>query len=66
MEESFGVAYVDHGQDKIYISIPEDEWLYGFLLSFGNRIKVLEPPHIRDILQKRAHEIAQLYNPDNS
>ena len=66
VEESFGVAYVDHGQDKIYISIPEDEWLYGFLLSFGNRIKVLEPPHIRDILQKRAHEIAQLYNQDNS
>ncbi|WP_312019087.1 WYL domain-containing protein [Lysinibacillus sp. D4B1_S16] len=47
--------------------MPEDEWLYGFLLSFGNRIKVIEPPHIRDILQKRAQEIVQLYkNPDNS
>jgi len=67
VEESFGVEYVDHELAKINISIPEDEWLYGFLLSFGNRIKVIEPPHIRDILQKRAQEIFQLYkNPDNS
>ncbi|QDZ97783.1 YafY family transcriptional regulator [Lysinibacillus fusiformis] len=67
VEESFGVEFVNHKQAKINISIPEDEWLYGFLLSFGNRIKVIEPPHIRDILQKRAQEIVQVYKiPDNS
>lgn len=66
VEESFGVENVDHEQSKIFISIPEDEWLYGFLLSFGNRIKIMEPSYIRDIISKRAQEIVELYkNPAN-
>ena len=66
VEESFGAEHIDHEQSMIYISIPEDEWLYGFLLSFGHRIKIMEPLYIRDIIQKRALEIVQLYkNLDN-
>ncbi|KGR88359.1 helix-turn-helix transcriptional regulator [Lysinibacillus boronitolerans] len=66
VEESFGAEHIDHERSMIYISIPEDEWLYGFLLSFGHRIKIMEPPYIRDIIQNRALEIVQLYkNLDN-
>lgn len=61
VEESFGAEHIDHEQSMIYISIPEDEWLYGFLLSFGHRIKIIEPLYIRDIIQKRAQEIVHLY-----
>jgi len=66
VEESFGAEHIDHEQSMIHISIPEDEWLYGFLLSFGHRIKIMAPLYIRDIIQKRALEIVQLYkNLDN-
>ncbi|MNH41722.1 hypothetical protein D3C79_1032740 [compost metagenome] len=66
MEESFGAEHIDHDYSMINIAIPEDEWLYGFLLSFGHRIKIIEPLYIRDIIQKRAQEIVQLYkNLDN-
>lgn len=66
VEESFGAEYIDHEQSIINIAIPEDEWLYGFLLSFGHRIKIIEPLYIRDIIQKRAQEIVLLYkNQDN-
>lgn len=34
-------------------SMPEDEWLYGYILSFGHLAKVLEPPHLRDLIAKR-------------
>ncbi|WP_312507325.1 YafY family protein [Lysinibacillus sp.] len=66
VEESFGAEHIDHEQSMIHISIPEDEWLYGFLLSFGHRIKIIEPLYIRDIIQKRAQEIVYLYKNENN
>ena len=41
--------------DKIYIAmeLPESEWLYSFLLSFGERVKVLEPISLKENLRKR-------------
>lgn len=42
----------------------EDEWVYGFLLSFGGALKVLEPSHIKDILQERAKQILKNYEVD--
>lgn len=61
VEESFGAEHVDNESSTINISLPEDEWLYGFLLSFGHRLKVLEPSHISEIVLKRAQEIVELY-----
>ncbi|MFZ5967353.1 MAG: WYL domain-containing protein [Bacillota bacterium] len=29
---------------------PEDEWVYGYVLSYGNYVEVLEPFHIREII----------------
>ena len=40
---------------------PEDNWVYGFILSFGKYIEVLEPEHLRDIIKNTAQEIAQIY-----
>ncbi|AVK86127.1 transcriptional regulator [Lysinibacillus sp. B2A1] len=61
VEETFGAEHTDHENLTVNISLPEDEWLYGFLLSFGHRIKVLEPFHLRAIVHKRAQEIVELY-----
>lgn len=34
-------------------AMPEDEWLYGFLMSFGNRLTVLSPTYLNDELIRR-------------
>jgi predicted DNA-binding transcriptional regulator YafY len=41
---------------------PEENWLYGFLLSFGAELEVVNPPHIRCILAEIAHKIVQKYS----
>ncbi|MET4562944.1 putative DNA-binding transcriptional regulator YafY [Lysinibacillus parviboronicapiens] len=61
MEETFGTENVNIENLSVHISLPEDEWLYGFLLSFGNRIKILNPTYIGEIVQQRALEIVKLY-----
>jgi predicted DNA-binding transcriptional regulator YafY len=61
MEEMFGIETIADGASIINVDVPEDEWLYGFILSFGNKVKVLEPLHIREIVAKRAKEILENY-----
>lgn len=34
-------------------AMPEDEWLYGFLMSFGDRLTVLSPAYLNDELIRR-------------
>jgi predicted DNA-binding transcriptional regulator YafY len=43
------------------VKFPENNWLYGFLLSFGAGVEVINPPHIREILMKIAKEIVEKY-----
>jgi len=49
------------GSFLITVTWPEDEWVYGTLLSFGAGAEVLSPPHIRAILRERAAGIKALY-----
>ena len=41
--------------------MPEDGWLYGYILSYGAFVEVLEPPRIRDIIKSAAREIQRIY-----
>lgn len=50
-----------NGGYKVTINYPEDGWLYGFLLSFGMHVEVLEPPHIRQKLGQLAAGIGAKY-----
>ncbi len=40
---------------------PEDEWVYGFLLSFGPYLRVLSPDHIQRILKEKLQKMRGLY-----
>jgi predicted DNA-binding transcriptional regulator YafY len=42
--------------------MPEDGWLYGYILSYGAFVEVLDPPHIRDIIKSAAREIQRMYD----
>lgn len=66
VEDRFGVEQVEldeAGRVLVRFAYREDEWLYGFLLSFGPGAEVLEPPHLREILRDRASRIAAMYDP---
>ena len=56
--ESFVEKQPD-GSFLITVKWAEDQWLYGFILSFGQYIEVLESAHIRSIIQEEAEKISK-------
>ena len=49
------------GSFTITLYYPEDEWIYGYILSFGHYAKVLEPPHIKEIIIERLKKSLDKY-----
>ena len=49
------------GTSIVEVCFPEDEWVYGYLLSFGSSVEVLEPPHIQKIIADRAKKLLKFY-----
>ena len=49
------------GSFIVIAPITEDDWVYGFLLSYGKHIEVLEPKRIRDRLKSETQEILKNY-----
>lgn len=43
----------EDGTLVVEVDFPEDEWVYGYILSFGSYVEVLEPVHIRRIVTER-------------
>ena len=55
------VAKQQDGSFLVTLACHEDNWLFGFLLSFGEHLKVLEPEQIRKAVCVKAHRILQNY-----
>jgi predicted DNA-binding transcriptional regulator YafY len=49
------------GSYDLTASIPEEEWVYGYILSLGSCVELIEPEHIRGIIKTRAKEILEKY-----
>lgn len=49
------------GNFIIKVQYPENEWIYGYILSFGEYIKVISPENIKDIIKKKAQKILNNY-----
>jgi len=47
---------------RVETRMPEDGWLYGYILSFGQFVRVIEPPHLREIIADAARSIAKMYD----
>jgi len=50
------------GTYDVTVTFPEDEWVYGYIMSFGNYVEVLEPPRIRDIIRARMKKALKYYD----
>lgn len=48
------VAIQDDGTLLVQAKLPEDNWLIGFLLSFGPNVTVLAPSHLKQALAEQA------------
>lgn len=55
------VEELEDGRILINASMPENNWLYGFILSFGTEVEVINPPYIREILKEISRKIYEKY-----
>ena len=51
----------DDGSYTVQSFFPLDEWVIGYILSFGPYAQVLEPESVRDTVAQRAKKISELY-----
>ena len=49
------------GSFIVKVTYPEDDWVYGRILSYGEYIEVLEPEHIREIIKEKAKKLTKKY-----
>lgn len=49
------------GSFIVTVTYPEDEWVYGYILSFGDFAEVLEPKHIREIIRRKLEKNIKKY-----
>ena len=49
------------GTCDVSVTFPEDEWVYGYILSFGCYVKVVEPEHIRQKVIDRIKKTWKIY-----
>ena len=62
--EDESIELADDGYLIVKLSLPEDEWIYSTLLSFGECVEVLSPGHIREIIAEKAEKILAVYKHD--
>ena len=55
------VAKNEDGTCEVEFTMPEDEWIYGFIMSFGCYVEVLEPEYIRNIVRERMKKAIKCY-----
>jgi predicted DNA-binding transcriptional regulator YafY len=61
--EWFGDGDIEYLDGKLFVRacFPENNWLYGFLLSFGPALEIVEPKHIRQMVADMALAVYQKY-----
>ncbi len=55
------VSVLENGDLCVNIDFPEDNWIAGWLLSFGDMVEVLEPVRYRTLLKTHAENILKIY-----
>jgi predicted DNA-binding transcriptional regulator YafY len=66
-EEAFdetSVKVLADGSLVASAAFPEDEWMYSFILGFGEAVEVVQPAYIREIIRKKAEKICSVYKHD--
>lgn len=59
--EKENISKKDNGDFIVTVDYPENEWIYGYILSFGEYVKVLSPKYAKDIIKKRLKKTIKNY-----
>lgn len=59
-DDSFILKNPD-GTLDVEVAFPEDEWVYGYLMSYGSNVEILEPEHVRKVIAARMSQALQYY-----
>lgn len=51
------VRQQENGEFIVTANMPEDDWLIGFLMSFGSQVEIIEPKSLKKIVAERAKKI---------
>lgn len=57
------VSRRENGDLIVSVEMPEDEWLIGYLLSFGTQVDIIEPAYLKEIVAEQAKKIYEKYKP---
>jgi predicted DNA-binding transcriptional regulator YafY len=66
IEEYFpeeNIYKVEGGYIFLKVFFPDDEWLYSYLLGFGEELEVLEPEHVRNAVISKTEKLMKIYKP---
>lgn len=55
------VSKKENGDLIVSVEIPEDEWLIGYILSFGTQVDIIEPAYLKEIVAEQAKKIYEKY-----
>ncbi|MCL2209301.1 MAG: YafY family transcriptional regulator [Treponema sp.] len=64
MFDDFGVYIPKKQKDESYtvtLNIPENDWIYNIILSYGEFIEVLSPKHVQNTIKEKSRKIYQKY-----
>lgn len=45
----------------ITVEYPENDWIYGYILSFGEYIQVIEPEYIKEEIKRQLQKTLENY-----
>jgi len=63
--DEFGYDSIKENEDGSFlvtVNLPDDEWLYGYILSFGEDAEVIEPEFIRNNLKSKLEKCIEKYS----
>ena len=55
--EGSEIEETENGDLMVSAEMPEDNWLIGYLLSFGTQVTVIEPTYLQKVLADAAKKI---------
>lgn len=58
------VSRQDNGDLMVSVEMPEDDWLIGYLLSFGAQVDIIKPAYLKEIVAQQAKKIYEKYKSD--
>ncbi len=63
MDDFDGSKTIKQSDDSFIVTVtwPEDDWVYGTILFYGEHIEVMEPEHVREIIRLKAEKIMKKY-----